>query len=322
MAENVIEHPIPLPQPQDDAAECTGVNSSVASTPSAGESVQPAAPSGEVPVTQPAAPAVNPFAAPDPNEPRLPQCFDSIAHSLPPQVRAKLKTVDVSTAQVVIQTANGRKSDPQPLTWFVDDFAQEAAELVGRYGLLRVTVYEPNKSAWFFGVKVAPPEGVEDKRGEDWRDAFNELVTMQQRFMENVKMELMLRGPGGGGGAVNTDDAFEREMQRMERYMRMFREANSSNDPSQLIEKTMDGMGKVFDGVSRIREKAETFAGGGKEEDVVDQVERFTKIPAVEKAIDHGMQRMFSKSLASRTDATKAGNPAPPKVNPFKTGAA
>ena len=309
MAEFIAQEPVADPQPKEDGAECTGVSSSDGITPSVSESVQPAPPS------QPAPPTVNPFGQHDPNEPKLPQCFDSIAHTLPPQVRAKLKTVDVSTAQVVIQTPNGRKSEPQPLTWFVDDFAQEAAELVGRYGLLRVTVYEPNKQAWFFGVKVPAPDGVESNSREDWREAVQQLAENQQRFMESVKMELMLAGgrlpqQGGGGGG----STFSEELAKTRELIACIREMNAGNDPSQLIATTMDSVGKVFDGVGQIRAKAEEFAGSSAAEpDAVEQFERLTKIPVVEK----GIERVFSKALASRTSDAKAGNPAPPKVDPF-----
>lgn len=271
--------------------------------------------------SEPAPPSVNPFAGSSETttgEPRMPQCFDSVSDQLPPQVRSKLRTVDVSTAQVVLVNMRGRKSEPIPLTWFVEDFGEEAAQLIGMRGLVRVAVYEPNKAPWYFGVKVGGREGGENSEADELRAMIREMADQQQKFMETVRMEMVL----GGGNAAPAQgaDSFERELQRTRALIGCLREMQGGNDPAELVSKTFEGMGKAMDGMNAFREKAGSIVEA-REPDPIDQFNRFTENPVVQQ----GIQGVFSKVLGNRSDAGKTGatpQPAEPTVNPFKTGAA
>lgn len=299
--------------------------------PGVAETAVPAHPSGqtapestpsEVPTAAPAAPRFDPFApqapavnagiAGHPAGPQLPPCFARIEHQLPPVIRAKLRTVDLSTAHVVISTPQGKKSEAQPLTWFIEDFGDEAAQLIGRYGLLRVTVLEPGKQPWYFGIKVEAPEGEEANSGEDWREAMSQMLEMQQRFMENVKMELLL-ATGRAPQQQQSQDSFERELQRMRVLAETMRAMNPAADPGALIKTTFESMSQAMDGMATLRDKAaETVQP--READPIDQFNRLTENPLVQT----GVKKFFEGAVGGRSKATAEGQAAPPKVDPFQ----
>lgn len=281
------------------------------------------------PGPEPAAPAVNPFqdhaqAGVQPDEvtgpdgrPKLPPCFEPLAGRLPSAILAKLRLVDVSSTNVVILTPAGRKSDPQPLSWFVEDFGAEAAQLVGTTGVLRVAIYEQGKQPWGFGFRAESAGGRDRGEVEELRALLREMADQQQKFMESVRMELVLSGGGNRGGGGSDD--FEREMARFERFSTILKNLNSGNDPGEQMVRTFEGMGRALEGFNGFREKASSLAGH--EPDGVDQFNRLTENPVVQKGIELGFQRV----LGQRGEAARAGElpaPAEPAHNPFKEGVA
>lgn len=268
----------------------------------------------------PSAPSVNPFGATaSQGGPQLPHCFATLEQQLPAVIRAKLKTVDVSTAHVVVSTPRGRKSDPTPLLWFIEDFGEEAAQLVGSYGLLRVAVLEPNKAPWFFGIKVEAPEGEEHAGGHDGglRDFMAQMLEAQRQFMENVKLELLLAS-GRSPHAQPQEDSFDRELRRFTLMAEAMRAANPGTDAGAIIRTTFESMGHALDGVGKLRDQAAQLGQGGAEPDPIDQFNKLTENPLVQM----GAQKLFSGALKSRTPETAAGTASPPTTNPFKKGVA
>lgn len=269
----------------------------------------------------PSAPSVNPFgASASQGGPQLPHCFATLEQQLPAVIRAKLKTVDVSTAHVVVSTPRGRKSDPTPLLWFIEDFGEEAAQLVGSYGLLRVAVLEPNKAPWFFGIKVEAPEGEEHAGGHDGglREFMAQMLESQRQFMENVKLELLLASGRGPVHAQPQEDSFDRELRRFTMMAEAMRAANPNSDPGALIRATFESMGHAMNSMAEFRDKAASTFATDREPDPIDQFNRLTENPLVQM----GVQKVFSGALKSRTPETAAGTASPPTTNPFKKGVA
>lgn len=168
------------------------------------------------PVTRtPALAGSNPFAKShaevatdkDGEEIPLPRAYQSIGSQLGLDVRAKLKGLDSTRANVVLKADDRPDSDPIKLAHLcIGDFARQCAKKLGTTGVIYVEVYAPGEpDSWGFGFEV-PAQLAQAVAPRSEAEAIRAMLENHSRqvaaMIENAKLDNFLAGGGGnrGGG--------------------------------------------------------------------------------------------------------------------------
>ncbi|MCW8134712.1 MAG: hypothetical protein KIT75_03465 [Planctomycetota bacterium] len=130
--------------------------------------------------------------------PALPPALRSIANQLPPQISAKLKACDVSTALVSLSSAGGAWTEPVRLSLLLfRDFAAACVRRLGVGGEIWVDVKEPGKPDWQFAFEApATAAGV---------DASSDRLARLEKLVAQRLDEISLEASLGGGGRKRDD---------------------------------------------------------------------------------------------------------------------
>jgi len=259
-----------------------------------------------------AAPAL---AGTGPKVPPMPQCFASIAPALLDQVKVKLRGRDLTAAQCILSSSDGYKlPEPVPMAFLMaGDFANECALALGRYGLIRVTVFEPgSREPWHFAFRIQQPAGAEVPKADPLAEMRRMLAEQESRFarmLETARLESHLAG-GGTGGLKET-------IKELRELGLLGGQAGTPIDYAAMARTQSDAMTAMFEGFGKMRDAAAKF---------VPQAEK----TATDKALDeltpkalgdiYGVVRtrlMQGGQGASGPAPAASPNPVPPAANPF-----
>lgn len=248
--------------------------------------------------------------------PPMPQCFASIAPGLLDQVRTKLRSRDLTKAHCVLSTGDGYKHpEPVPMTFLMaGDFAQECAAQLGRYGLIRVSVFEPeSREPWHFAFRVAMPQGFEAPKVDPLAEVRRLLAENEARIarmLETMRLESQLGGGGGG------DNDLLRTIEKLRAAGIQIGGQQGANVPdfAAYARAQAEAMNAMFEGVNRMRDTAAKFAP--------------TEKSATDKAVDellpkalgdiYGVARQkFMASGQAAAPAATQPSPVSPAANPF-----